>query len=165
MKKSLFIVVVLSVFLISCSTNSTTNSSQKAVADTTEVVAEKQLKESSEEIIAKDSTAQESVVQESIPQDVEQFDKLYKELLGFKSKNDFKQYGFGQGGPYYAWMKRAEAFCATADNSHFISYGFLPGDLISLASVYVGTKGAENEASKCLRTAIDKGLAKAMNVK
>ncbi len=147
MKKHLFLLLVFVITFIGCGNNSTNQKNQETVTTNTEVIGNSKL--------------QEDNTNSTIPLDFEQFVSLYNELLGFKDKANFKQYGFGQGGPYYSWLERANKFEKTANVSHFSQYGFVPADLAALGNIYVSSKGVDNDAAKILRSAIDKGIAKA----
>lgn len=93
--------------------------------------------------------------------DIADFSALYSELLTFISQEDFKKMGFGTGSPYNNWLERAKNFSSTANMQHFVPLGFVPEDVVSLAYIYVTTKGTDNNASKILKNAIENGLAKA----
>lgn len=102
-----------------------------------------------------------AVEDKSIQKDMETFIDLYNELIAFKGKDDFKRFGFAQGGLYYTWLERANSMVENANLSHFTKYGFVPGDLVALGNLYVSSKGKETDATRVLRNAIDSGIAKA----
>ena len=153
MKKYLFIFVALTCVFVSCGKKTTTENekvgiSQDLVAEESAIVEEVSSTEPVEEVISS----------EPIPQDVEKFISLYKELLSFKDKSDFKSLGFGKGSKYQKWLNKADKLSETADISHFLKYNIVPGDLTSLAYVYVSTQGKENEASRVIRANIDEAI-------
>ena len=109
-----------------------------------------------DDAVAKDKNVQAK--EHNIPQDVQQFIVLYKELLNFKNTSEFRNKGFGNGSKYTKWLTKANKLSQTADITHFSKYNFLPDDLVSLAYVYASSQGKENDASKALRTIIDDGI-------
>lgn len=154
MKKYLFIFVALTCVFVSCGKKITTENETASVAH--DLVAE-------ELAIVEDVSSvdpmEEMDSNEPIPQDVEQFISLYKELLSFKDKSDFKSLEFGKGSKYQKWLNKADKLSETADISHFLKYyNIVPGDLTSLAYVYVSTQGKENEASRVIRANIDEAI-------
>ena len=101
------------------------------------------------------------LVENGIPKDLETFIDLYNELIAFKGKDDFKRFGFGEGSPYYSWLNRASALEKSADLSHFVKYGIVPGDLAALGNLYASSKGKETDAAKLLKSTIESAIAKA----
>ena len=74
--------------------------------------------------------------------------RLYEELHTFKDDHEFIRLGFGQGGPYSAWLQAIQRYRDT--NSGFeISdeLGFLPGDLMMLGMNYIGEDPSESDLS------------------
>lgn len=72
-----------------------------------------------------------------------EFQTLYNELLTFKDKPGFKDFGFGQGGPYHSWISRARELEANPNSRLLISKGIVVGELTSLGLAYVGSEGKE----------------------
>jgi len=153
MKKYLFAFVALTLAFAGCVTKTTTE--KETDGTTNEVVKE----EPSIEVVSPIEPIEEVIPNEPIPHDIEQFISLYKELLSFKDKSDFKSLGFGKGSKYQKWLNKANKLAETADISHFLKYNIVPDDLTSLAYVYVSTQGKENEASKIMRGNIDDAIA------
>ena len=153
MKKYFLVFAALTMIFVSCGKKSTTADESAGMAE--EVVT----KESAvNEDVAIESKVEEVVANEPIPQDVEQFIALYNELLSFKDKSDFIRMGFGKGSKYQKWLNKADKLADSADISHFLKYNIVPGDLTSLAYVYISTQGKENEASRVLRANIDEAI-------
>lgn len=152
MKKISLFLVALSMLFFSCNYNS---SSKENSTETIEVIEEEHSIPTSDEVS----------LNESMPKDLEKFFALYKELLGFKDKSDFKQLGFSPNGSYYKWYEQVNALSKTAEISHFTKYGFVPGDLITLGLEYVSTNGKENDVTNYFCKNIEKGLKEASGVK
>lgn len=85
---------------------------------------------------------------EKIEQLFAEFKSLYQELLDFKDKADFKQYGFGEGGPYNKWLKKVEELKNSPDSKLLLQKGVLIGELEQLGLAYVSSKGKETEVTK-----------------
>lgn len=77
-----------------------------------------------------------------------QFKALYNELIEFKGKEDFKKYGFGEGGPYNKWLKEVEKLENNPDSKLLLQKGVVAGELKSLGMEYVSSKGQETEVTK-----------------
>ena len=153
MKKILFLLVALMPIVVSC--NSKPIAENKSIETVEE---EKMVEPEAQKVVSVEPKIEEPASKEPIPQDLQQFIVLYKELLSFKNSSEFKNKGFGNGSKYQKWLTKANKLSETADISHFMEYNFLPGDLVSLAYVYVSSKGQENAASKALRDIIDEGI-------
>jgi len=61
---------------------------------------------------------------------------LFKELDEFKDKKDFRAFGFGVGGHYNEWLKRAESFPKEDENRVMRAYGLAVGEIANLAIHY-----------------------------
>lgn len=76
---------------------------------------------------------------------------LLFELLQFKGKSDFAVYGFGTGGPYNAWLRKAEELRNSTnfrrDDIPF-EVAAAPGVILQLGMEYVTTKGKESEYTR-----------------
>ena len=79
-----------------------------------------------------------------------QFKLHYSELMEFKDKDDFKKFGFGQGGPYNKWLKEVEQLENNPDSKLLLQKGIVAGELKSLGVEYVSSKGQETEVTKSL---------------
>lgn len=77
-----------------------------------------------------------------------QFNSLYNELIEFKSKDDFKKFGFGEGGLYNKWLKEVEQLENDPDSKLLLQKGVVAGELKSLGMEYVSSKGQETEVTK-----------------
>jgi hypothetical protein len=77
----------------------------------------------------------------------QEFKALYSELLVFKSKTDFKKFGFGAGGPYNKWLKNVENLKANPDSKLLLKKGVVAGELEQLGFEYVSSKGKETETT------------------
>jgi hypothetical protein len=78
-----------------------------------------------------------------------EFESLYNELIGFKDKADFKEFGFGEGGPYNKWLKNVEALGSKPDSKLLASHhGVLVGELETLGLEYVSSHGKETDVTK-----------------
>lgn len=73
---------------------------------------------------------------------------LYTELMGFKSKKDFKEYGFMIDGPYNSWLKRVKELKDNHDPEILIDKRIFIGDLEQLGFAYVGSKGKETTVTE-----------------
>lgn len=76
------------------------------------------------------------------------FKSLYIALISFKNKEDFKNYGFGVGGPYYKWLNSVEDIKSNPDSKLLLRKGVLIGELEQLGLAYVNSKGKETEVTK-----------------
>ena len=74
---------------------------------------------------------------------IKEFKELYKELMSFKDKEDFKYYGFSQGYKYHAWLMNLIEFQKNYGKKLSLS-GVMVNDLLQLAIEYVKTRGEEN---------------------
>lgn len=75
------------------------------------------------------------------------FKVLYDELIAFKDKAEFKEKGFGQGGPYYSWLQKAQNFNQREDALDLGRFGITAGDLITLGHEYNRSRGKETEST------------------
>lgn len=106
-------------------------------------------KNSNKKVEDKETTKVETVDNtEKYEQLFAEFNSLYQELLDFKDADDFKQYGFGDGGPYYKWLKKVEELKNNPDSKLLVQKGLLIGELEQLGLVYVSSKGKETEVTK-----------------
>ena len=72
--------------------------------------------------------------------------RLYEELHTFKDDIEFIDMGFGQGGPYHAWMQAVERH--EDENPGFELFnelGFLPGEVLMLGMSYLGEDFSESD--------------------
>ena len=76
-----------------------------------------------------------------------EFKVLYSELLEFKDKSDFKNYGFGQGGPYKEWLTKVKDLKENLDSKLLLQKGVVAGELEQLGLAYASSKGKETEVS------------------
>ena len=77
----------------------------------------------------------------------QEFKTLYNELLTFKDKADFKEFGFGAGGPYNKWLKNVEKLKSNPDSKLLLKKGVVAGELEQLGFEYVSSKGKETETT------------------
>lgn len=71
---------------------------------------------------------------------------LLEQLLEFTDKPQFKEYGFAIGGPYNAWLKRAQTLWNDQPTGqHLIPFELriAAGDLLTLGLSYLGKKDTE----------------------
>ena len=78
---------------------------------------------------------------------------LLFELLNFKDSQEFAYYGFGTGGPYNQWLKRAEEQrkeISSDFQKKVLSWELstAPGNILQLGFEYRKTHGAESEYTK-----------------
>ena len=89
---------------------------------------------------------------------LKEFKELYDELIEFKRTNDFKKYGFAEGGPYNGWLKRVDNLANKYDSKIFADQGILMGNLQVLGVYYVSSEGEETSETdfynKIFRTAL-----------
>ncbi len=137
MKKILLLTLIVTVSLMSCK-----NDQKKAEEKETVKVEEVDNTEKIEKIFG-------------------QFKSLYSELIEFKGKDDFKKFGFGQGGPYNKWLKEVEQLENDPDSKLLLQKGVVTGELKSLGMEYASSKGQETEVTK----SFNKIFADAINSK
>lgn len=77
-----------------------------------------------------------------------EFKTLYSELLDFKDNSDFKNYGFGQGGPYHEWLTKVKNLKDNPDSKLLLQKKVLAEELEQLGFAYVSSKGKETEVTK-----------------
>ena len=88
--------------------------------------------------------------------------RLYDQLHAFKDDHEFIRLGFGQGGPYSAWLQAIQVYRDTNSGFEILDeLGFLPGDLMMLGMDYVGEGPSESDLSaiECFERKIQAGLA------
>ena len=90
--------------------------------------------------------------------------RLYEELHTFKDDIEFIDMGFGQGGPYHAWMQAVERH--QDENLGFElsdELGFLTNDVLMLGMDYMNEEFSESElrAIEYFEGRIQAGLAAA----
>ena len=124
MKKSLLLALTLSGLLIACQDD------KKEIKETETVKVEKV-----------DNT-------EKIERIFGEFTTLYNELLAFKDKSDFKNYGFGQGGTYHEWLTKVKGLKENPDSKLLLQKGVVAGELEQLGLAYASSKGKETEVTK-----------------
>ena len=79
-----------------------------------------------------------------------EFKTLYNELLEFKDKSDFKNYGFKQGGQYHKWLKKVKDLKANPDSKLLLQKGVVADELEQLGLAYANSKGKETEVTKSI---------------
>jgi len=87
-----------------------------------------------------------------------EFEKLYRELNRFKSKNDFKKYGFSVNSPYHNWLKKVEKLKSHPSSKETLKKGFVVAELESLAFAYVASKGRETELTRFFNQIFSEGI-------
>ena len=70
----------------------------------------------------------------------------FYELLEFKDDSEFRELGFGQGGPYYQWLERVRY--QHGKENYSVEQNTALADLMALGLEYVGTEGQENDATR-----------------
>lgn len=105
-------------------------------------------KEKKETIAVKPSKTIKIDDTEKIEKLTKEFESLYNELLSFKNKADFREFGFGTGGPYNKWLKNVENLKNNPDSKLLLKKGLLFGDLEQLGIAYVNSKGKETDFTK-----------------
>ncbi len=89
----------------------------------------------------------------------QEFKTLYNELLTFKDKADFKEFGFGAGGPYNQWLKNVEKLKSNPDSKLLLQKGVVAGELEQLGFEYVSSKGKETETTKFFNKAFNDAIS------
>jgi len=104
---------------------------------------------------SKNMATQQPEVTEVIPVDIEgdslllmRCKELYDELKQIKGQKDFKQFGFGEGGPYKDWIKKVNLFSKEESIRLMRAYGIVAGDLEMLGLEYAASKGEETDFSR-----------------
>lgn len=77
-----------------------------------------------------------------------EFKTLYVELLSFKDSENFKLYGFGNGGDYKEWLTKVEELKNNKDAKLLVHKGIVAGELEQLGILYASSKGKETDATK-----------------
>ena len=74
--------------------------------------------------------------------------RLYDQLHAFKDDPEFIRLGFGQGGPYSAWLQAIQRYRDTNSGFEIVDeLGFLPGELMMLGMNYIGEDLSESDLS------------------
>ena len=74
--------------------------------------------------------------------------RLYDQLHAFKDDPEFIRLGFGQGGPYSAWLQAIQRYRDTNSGLDLLDeLGFLPGELMMLGMNYLGEDLSESDLS------------------
>ena len=74
--------------------------------------------------------------------------RLYEELHTFKDDIEFIDMGFGQGGPYHAWMQAVERHEDENPGFELVNeLGVLPGEVLMLGMSYLGEDFSESDLS------------------
>lgn len=102
--------------------------------------------------------SQEPVKTEKIEKMFSKFKSLYNELLEFKDNEDFRKFGFGEGGPYRSWLDQVEQLERDPDSKLLARKGVLATELKSLGKEYVTTKGEESEIAEHFNEAFSKAI-------
>ena len=117
----------------------------RIVKDEIEIIKELSLgseKEKSELMMSKGKAEHERIFNERKGLLIEK----YKELMSFKNKSEFHEYGFGIGSKYNKWMKEVEGLRNFNKNNNELNIAF--GDLLQLGLEYMSTKGQESNITK-----------------
>lgn len=61
---------------------------------------------------------------------------LADEAARFEKTEEFGEYGFGRGGPFYPWLDRFEAVALEADAEFMGKHGFVPEYVPQIALQY-----------------------------
>ncbi len=86
---------------------------------------------------------------------------LFRSLLKFKDKGDFKYYGFGVGYKYNKWLLEVKRLKVNPENLLLLECcQFSLGDIEMLGLEYAGSRGEETEYSRWARKTISDGLKK-----
>ena len=90
--------------------------------------------------------------------------RLYDQLHAFKDDPEFIRLGFGQGGPYSAWLQKIQRYRDTNSGFEIVDeLGFLTGELMMLGMNYIGEDPSESDLSaiEFFERKIQAGLASA----
>lgn len=88
-----------------------------------------------------------------------EFKRLYKELMAFKSKADFVQYGFSTASPYNSWLQKVENLINDKDSKLLVSKGVVAGELKQLGLTYATSNGKENDVTNFFNEAFEKAIS------
>jgi len=83
---------------------------------------------------------------EKLEQGKKLLNDLYFELIEFKNKKDFHEFGFGIGGKYNTWQKSVQNGRNNENYNNLLKVSF--GDLETLGIEYLQNKGKENDYTK-----------------
>lgn len=139
------IAMSLMLFLPACSPNSSGADPQQDVENETAVTAR------DIQLPARSEVKAEAAVDE--------LQRLYADLKGFKDEPEFHRVGFGRCCEYFRWKQKVDALSATNGRAILERAGFAPGDLVQLASAYAESRGRDNELTRRLKGRIENGLS------
>ena len=92
-------------------------------------------------------TVGEKIEDEAHAGAMEELKSSYSELMEIKDKADFETFGFSPKGPYGNWMKKVRR--RQDDYPNLYMYADVSfGDLLSLATAYVSSKGQETDFTR-----------------
>jgi hypothetical protein len=77
--------------------------------------------------------------------------KSYDELIGFKDKSDFHNFGFGEGGKYNDWLANIKNQMNNPMAKKLLSERIVVGEIQSMGMEYIKSKGKETESTKIFR--------------
>lgn len=99
------------------------------------------------------------------PTGKQELQMLYDELQGFKSDPKFHQVVFGVCCEYRLWRQRVHDLSNRSGTALLKEVGFLPGELINLASAYAESRGRKTHRTRYLEQLIHNGLTPPLHEK
>ncbi|MEY3085583.1 MAG: hypothetical protein RL037_1763 [Bacteroidota bacterium] len=87
-----------------------------------------------------------------------EFKKLYKELIKFKKEKDFHELGFGVGSPYKKWFDEVDLLSNNPNCKLLLKFGVLPGELKTLGTEYLQSRGRETEYTTFINSEIKRNF-------
>ena len=108
--------------------------------------------------VEKESSSSESVDESTLDSlAVEEFRLLYNELMAFKDEPEFKNVGLAGKQEYIDWCNHVREL-QDSQTERLMKKGLLPGELRTLADLYVSSKGKETKDTKYFHERFLSGL-------
>lgn len=85
-----------------------------------------------------------------LPTDTATCIKLYEELIQFKDKPDFIQFGFAEISPYKEWYNKVENLSKKVGEQN-TAYAMILGEIMTLANEYCSSRGKETKITQELK--------------
>ena len=98
--------------------------------------------------VASEATGVVPCIPRNLSEEAIELVRLYDQLHAFKDDPEFIRLGFGQGGPYSAWLQAIQRYRDTNSGFEIVDeLGFLPGELMMLGMNYIGEDPSESDLS------------------
>ena len=98
--------------------------------------------------VASEATGVVPCIPRNLSEEAIELVRLYDQLHAFKDDPEFIRLGFGQRGPYSAWLQAIQRYRDTNSGFEIVDeLGFLPGELMMLGMNYIGEDLSESDLS------------------